>query len=45
MLQVNEAMARDMKPDIEILEKTLTELRDLEHKIGEQAECFLGSGK
>ncbi|XP_030837044.1 DNA repair protein RAD50 [Strongylocentrotus purpuratus] len=43
MLQVDEAMARDMKPDIQILEKTLTELRDLERKIGEQSKYFSGS--
>eukprot|EP00057_Strongylocentrotus_purpuratus_P025350 XP_011679824.1 PREDICTED: DNA repair protein RAD50 [Strongylocentrotus purpuratus] len=43
MLQVDEAMARDMKPDIQILEKTLTDLRDLDHKIGEQAKYFSGS--
>ncbi|XP_041462999.1 DNA repair protein RAD50-like [Lytechinus variegatus] len=43
MLQVDEAMARDMIPDIQTLEKTLMELRDLERKIGEQSRHFSGS--
>lgn len=43
MLQVDESMATDMKPDIQILEKTLTELRDLERKLGEQSKHLSGT--
>ena len=44
ILQVDESMAMELKPDIQILEKTLTELRDLEKKIGEQSKHLSGTG-
>ncbi|XP_072171621.1 DNA repair protein RAD50-like [Diadema setosum] len=43
VLQTDEAMARDIQPDIQVLEKTLSELRDLERKIGEQSKHLSGS--
>ena len=44
ILQVDESMAMELKPDIQILEKTLTELKDLEKKIGEQSKHLSGTG-